>query len=69
MGNIKTQTWDEIWNGPQADKIRNMVRNCARNCWMIGSAAPVIKKYRVESTKWVLKNKLRQLLGKKVCVS
>jgi hypothetical protein len=34
-----------------------MARNCGRNCWMIGSVAPEIKKRKLEIGKWVLKNK------------
>lgn len=68
MGNLREQSWDEIWNGPKADEIRERVRTCPKNCWMIGSAAPVIKKYKWASTSWVLKHKLRSLLGRDLCL-
>jgi len=66
MGNIKTRDWDEIWHSSRAEEIREKVRNCPRNCWMIGTAAPVIRKYKAASTSWVLKNKIRQILGKRL---
>lgn len=58
MGNLKNQTWDEIWNSKQAQEVRNKVKNCDKNCWMIGSAAPAIQKHIFTSGMWVLKHKL-----------
>ena len=43
--------------------MREKVRTCPKNCWMIGTAAPVIKKYFATPTRWVLRNKLRSLTG------
>jgi sulfatase maturation enzyme AslB (radical SAM superfamily) len=40
MGNLNSQTWDELWNSPEAEKVRNKVRCCDRDCWMIGSVSP-----------------------------
>ncbi|MBP6964739.1 MAG: radical SAM protein [Armatimonadetes bacterium] len=57
MGNIKDQTFEEIWNSPRAEEVRKMARNCGKNCWMIGSVAPEIKKRKLEIGKWILKNK------------
>jgi MoaA/NifB/PqqE/SkfB family radical SAM enzyme len=57
MGNIKEKSFDEIWNGDAAKKIRNMVAGCEKNCWMVGSAAPAIKKYIWKPTMWILANK------------
>jgi MoaA/NifB/PqqE/SkfB family radical SAM enzyme len=67
MGNIKTQQWDEIWGSKSAVEIRQKVRSCGQNCWMIGSAAPVMKKYIGTPLKWVVRNKLRSMAGKKIC--
>ena len=35
MGNLNTQSWDELWNSPEAEAVRKKVRCCDRNCWMI----------------------------------
>jgi MoaA/NifB/PqqE/SkfB family radical SAM enzyme len=64
MGNIKDKTFEEIWNSEQADEVRNMVSTCDRQCWMVGSAAPVIKKHLLKPALWVLKNKFRVMLNK-----
>ncbi len=68
MGNIKTQSWNEIWNSTKAKEIREKVKNCKRGCWMIGTAAPVMKKYIAVPTKWVIRNKINNILGKPICL-
>ncbi|MEG2054040.1 MAG: radical SAM protein [Oscillospiraceae bacterium] len=57
MGNLKTQEWEELWHSEQAEKVREQVRNCKRNCWMIGSASPAIQKHIIKSGMWVLNHK------------
>ncbi len=69
MGNIRgAKSFDEIWNSPQAHKVRERVRTCPKNCWMVGTAAPVMKKYIRHPAMWVAKNKLKSMLGKPICV-
>ena len=41
-----------------------MVRCCPKNCWMLGTASPVMKKYLKHPVKWALINKLRSMQGK-----
>ncbi len=65
FGNIREKNWDELWNGTRADEIRRDVKNCPKNCWMIGSVAPMIKKKIFSTGMWVLKQKLRSIIGKK----
>lgn len=57
MGNLKEQTWDEIWNSPKAREARIAVSKCRKNCWMIGSAAPAIWKHPVRPVWWAVKEK------------
>ena len=57
MGNLNSQSWDELWNSEQAECIRREVRNCSRNCWMIGSVSPAMHKYIWIPAWWVLKHK------------
>ena len=59
MGNLKRQTWDEIWNSERAKEVRRMVKNCAKNCWMIGSVAPAIWHHPVKPVLWALRNKMK----------
>ena len=62
MGNLNRQTWDELWNSPEAEAVRRKVRCCNRNCWMIGSVSPAMHKY-IATTLWGAKHKLKSLLG------
>lgn len=64
MGNIREKSFNEIWNSEQAERVRDIVRTCKKQCWMVGSAAPAIKKYKYKPSLWVLKNKLLVLLNK-----
>lgn len=58
MGNLKEQTWDEIWNSKRAQEVRRMVKECKKNCWMIGSAAPAIWHHPLKPVWWVIGRKL-----------
>lgn len=57
MGNLKEKDWDSIWLGQKAQQIREKVKNCDKNCWMIGSAAPAMKKDILKPMLWILKNR------------
>lgn len=63
MGNLNVRSWDDIWNGPQAQKVRQTVKDCQKNCWMIGSASPAIMHHPLKPILWVLKNKARVMCG------
>ena len=65
MGNLNTQTWDELWNSKQADGVRAKVRCCDRNCWMIGSVSPAMKKYIYKPAWWVFVHKFLRIFKKK----
>lgn len=57
MGNLNEQSWEELWNSAQAENVRKKVRNCNRNCWMIGSVSPAMHKYIWVPAAWVIKHK------------
>lgn len=63
MGNLKAQEFDEIWNSKKAYEIREKVKNCPRNCWMIGSVSQQMKKYIWKPASWIFKHKF---LGKEI---
>ena len=68
MGNIKEcSSFEEMWFSEQAEMVREKVRTCPKNCWMVGTAAPVMKKYIKHPVKWVVKNKVKSMLGKSIC--
>ena len=57
MGNLNRQSWDELWNSPEAENVRKKVRCCDRNCWMIGSVSPAMHKYIWKPAWWVVRHK------------
>ena len=65
MGNLNTQSWEELWNSPEAEQVRNKVRHCDRNCWMIGSVSPAMHKYIWIPGVWVVWHKFKSLFTKK----
>ena len=64
MGNLNTQSWNELWSSPEAEAVRKNVRCCDRNCWMIGSASPAMHKYLWKPALWVLAHKCKALFTK-----
>jgi len=65
MGNLNNMSWDELWNGSQANEVRKRVCNCGRECWMIGSASPAMKKYILIPMWWVFRHKILRFFKKK----
>lgn len=65
MGNLNEQTWDELWNSPEAEIVRRKVRNCDRDCWMIGSVSPAMHRYIWKPALWVVRHKFLRFFRKK----
>ena len=63
FGNIKRQSWDEIWNGPQAESVRCRARDCGKNCWMMGNATEPIKRNKFEVIRWIAESRLPAIAG------
>lgn len=69
MGDLKSQAFEELWRSPQSEAVRQQVRDCRRNCWMTGTAVPAMRKNPLVPLTWVVKNKIRQVLGKEIIFS
>lgn len=65
MGNLNRQSWEELWNSPEAEQVRTAVRGCGRNCWMIGSVSPAMHKYVWVPAWWVIRHKFFRFWKKK----
>ncbi|SEM81374.1 radical SAM additional 4Fe4S-binding SPASM domain-containing protein [Syntrophus gentianae] len=64
MGNLnEVSDFNEIWTSEKATEIREKVKQCPKNCWMIGSASPVMKKYVVKLLPWVINHKIKSITG------
>ena len=72
MGNLREQSWEEIYHGERAREVRATVAACPQNCWMVSSAKTAMRNKHVarlpkESVvRWVVYNKLKLALGGKV---
>lgn len=64
MGDLRTQSFEDIWRSEQADTVRRQVADCAQNCWMTGTAVPAMRGDPWKPLSWVLRNKLRLARGK-----
>lgn len=68
MGNLKERKFNELWWSKKAEEVRERVARCTKNCWMIGSVAPIMQEKIWVPVLWIFKQKLRLLLGKEVCL-
>ena len=59
MGNLNTDSFADIWNSKQAEQVRQSVKSCSKNCWMIGSAAPAMQDNLMIPAMWILRHKLK----------
>ncbi len=59
MGNLNEQSWDELWNSEAANKVRERVRRCDRQCWMIGSVSPAMRRYLWIPAWWVVRHRMK----------
>lgn len=59
LGNLRDRTFREIWDSPRAVEVRKKVRDCPKNCWMIGTAGPAMKKHPWRCVRWIARNKVR----------
>lgn len=73
MGNLARQSWDDIMDGDVARASRRKVAACEQNCWMVTTARTAMRSNLIPQAPkagpllWVLKNKLKLMLGGKIC--
>ncbi len=58
MGSLKEHSFSEIWASSEAVSVRGKVASCDKNCWMIGSVSPAMKRHFRVPAAWVLRAKL-----------
>lgn len=66
MGNLnEANSFEELWESNKSEAVRNDVRHCNRECWMIGSASPAMHKYILKPLMWVIHHKFLRFYKKK----
>jgi len=68
MGDLKKHDFNHIWNSQRAEEVRQMVKSCRRNCWMVGTAVPAMRKTPWVPLMWITRNKLRIKFRKEICL-
>jgi len=63
MGNLKEQSFEEIWTSSQAAAVRDRVCACEESCAFIGTARFDMLRHPVKPLKWIARNKLRIARG------
>ncbi len=72
MGNLRNESWDEIYHGESASRIREQVAQCRQNCWMVSSAKTAMRNKhfaqlpKMSVLRWVAWNKLKVTLGRPI---
>jgi radical SAM protein with 4Fe4S-binding SPASM domain len=59
MGNLSSAgTWDDLFTDSAEEQVREVVRNCKKDCWMICNARSLIIAHPMKTAAWVAKNKI-----------
>ena len=63
MGNLKEQTFAEIWDSREAKEVRHRVDCCERSCALIQIARFDMMRHPVKPLRWILRNRVRLSRG------
>jgi len=66
MGDLRETSFNQIWHSEEANRVRSIVKECKKNCWMTGSAVPAMRKKIWVPIMWVFENKLRLIMGRDI---
>lgn len=66
MGNIKEQTFEEIWGSTRADDVRSLVDGCDRSCAFIGTARFDMLRHPMRPLGWIARSKIALSQGRDI---
>lgn len=69
LGNIREKDFETIWSSAEAKKSRLFAKNCQHQCWMICTVSPYLKRHPLFPFWWIMVNKIKIALGKKIIPS
>lgn len=59
IGNLSSVgAWDDLFTDGAEERVRDIVRNCQKDCWMICNARSLIVAHPMHTAAWVAKNKI-----------
>ncbi len=64
LGNVREQSFEEIWGSQNAEEIRGEVRACKLKCWMVCTARTDMKRHAGHVTRWIAENKTKAHVGR-----
>lgn len=62
LGNLRTQSWEEIWSSKEAENVRQEIEGCEK-CWMVCTARSEIRKDLMKIGIEVFTDKMKAHLG------
>jgi Fe-coproporphyrin III synthase len=62
LGDLRTQSWEELWNSSQAEEVRERIHGCEQ-CWMVCTAKSEARRHLVQIGLEVLSDKSKTHLG------
>lgn len=65
LGNLHHTEFDSLWRSERARQARQHVRSCPKNCWMIGTVSPVMRRRPWAAARWIAGAQLRRLAGRR----
>jgi radical SAM protein with 4Fe4S-binding SPASM domain len=66
LGNIKTESFEEIWFSDHATEFRNKLNDisqCPTPCWMTCTVFPWMRRHKLQVAKWMFFNKIKAHFG------
>ncbi len=61
MGNLKEESFEQIWESEKAEEVRSQIKGCEK-CWMICSSRTSIKKNAARIAGWITREKIKSHL-------
>lgn len=62
IGNIRDGSFDELWQGARARRMRDVVSRC-RKCWMMCTARSELKRRPIAIASWVIREQAQAVLS------
>jgi radical SAM protein with 4Fe4S-binding SPASM domain len=59
MGNLREQSFEEIWFSADAERVRETVAGCPNGCWMVCTARTSMLENKGDVLGWIARNKAR----------
>jgi len=63
LGNLREQSFAELWSAPRAVEVRRRVDRCPHPCFMICSSASDMRHHPLQPLPWIAASKARAHLG------